>query len=96
MRRFQTECRSEHRSPYTTGLQDAATGRCLDSNAKGQVYTSPCQVPGNRYQDWMQDVNNRNAFSDYATNLYLDSDGSGSAYTHSGFDGNFQNWWHIW
>jgi hypothetical protein len=37
---------------YFYSIQDQATGRCLDSNAGGAVYTSPCQAPGNAYQDW--------------------------------------------
>ena len=42
-----------HAWDYTmTGqFQDWATGRCLDSNQAGQVYTNPCQQ-GNGYQRW--------------------------------------------
>jgi hypothetical protein len=32
-------------------LKDVATGRCLDSNASGSIYTNPCQ-PTNEYQQW--------------------------------------------
>jgi hypothetical protein len=38
---------------YYYSIQDQATGRCLDSNAAGDVYTTnPCQAPGNEFQDW--------------------------------------------
>jgi hypothetical protein len=37
---------------YYYSIQDQATGRCLDSNAAGDVYTNPCQAPGNAFQDW--------------------------------------------
>ncbi|WP_157876602.1 RICIN domain-containing protein [Streptomyces graminilatus] len=32
-------------------LRNWETGRCLDSNSSGQVYTNPCQT-GNDYQTW--------------------------------------------
>ena len=35
----------------TTILRNWETGRCLDSNGAGKVYTSPCGN-GNRYQSW--------------------------------------------
>ncbi|WP_329222385.1 ricin-type beta-trefoil lectin domain protein [Streptomyces sp. NBC_01485] len=36
---------------YVNLLRNWETGRCLDSNAVGQVYTNPCQQ-GNDYQTW--------------------------------------------
>jgi hypothetical protein len=36
---------------YQWQFQNWATGRCLDSNAAGDVYTSPCQR-GNNWQTW--------------------------------------------
>jgi hypothetical protein len=42
-------------SAYTLGpsfLRNWETGRCLDSNAGGKVYTNPCQS-GNNYQNWV-------------------------------------------
>ncbi|MFI6252227.1 RICIN domain-containing protein [Streptomyces sp. NPDC051016] len=35
----------------TNFLRNWATGRCLDSDASGNVYTNPCQQ-GNDYQTW--------------------------------------------
>lgn len=34
------------------GLRDSDYADCLDSNALGSVYVLPCQVPGNKFQDW--------------------------------------------
>jgi hypothetical protein len=34
------------------GLMTGVTRYCLDGNSQGQVYLNPCQVPGNKYQDW--------------------------------------------
>jgi serine/threonine-protein kinase len=36
---------------WTTHFQNWATGRCLDSNSNGDVYTLPCQW-GNPWQTW--------------------------------------------
>jgi hypothetical protein len=61
-------------SPYGNSdfysIKDQATGRCLDSNAAGQVYTSPCQAPGNAYQGWYWgagSASNVSTFTDVAT-----------------------------
>jgi hypothetical protein len=61
-------------SPYGDSdfysIKDEATGRCLDSNAAGQVYTNPCQAPGNAYQDWYWgagDDSDTSTFTDVAT-----------------------------
>jgi hypothetical protein len=59
---------------YFYSIQDQATGRCLDSNAAGAVYTNPCQAPGNAYQDWYWSAANVSGFSnftDVATGLTL-------------------------
>ena len=66
------------------GLQDQQTGRCLDSNAAGMVYTNPCQVPGNRYQDWAQTSlpGGIVSFEDVATSRCLDSNAAGNLYTN--------------
>ncbi|WP_050371392.1 RICIN domain-containing protein [Streptomyces acidiscabies] len=39
----------------TNLLRNWETGRCLDSNGNGDVYTLPCQ-PGNAYQTWTVDL----------------------------------------
>jgi hypothetical protein len=58
---------------YFYSLQNQATGRCLDSNAAGQVYTNPCQAPGNAYQDWYRQTIETNVviFTDVATSRPL-------------------------
>jgi hypothetical protein len=72
---------------FVKGLQDAQTGRCLDSNAAGNVYTNPCQSPGNHYQDWIQTVYTNPfgfhyySFEDVATGRCLDSNANGNLYT---------------
>jgi hypothetical protein len=65
-------------SPYGDSdfysIKDQATGRCLDSNAAGQVYTNPCQAPGNAYQDWYWGAgtdSNTSKFTDVATSRPL-------------------------
>ena len=69
-------------------FQDAQTGRCLDSNAVGNVYTNPCQVPGNHYQDWIETWYSEPAgiwivsLRDYATGRCLDSNAAGNLYTN--------------
>jgi hypothetical protein len=76
-------------SPYSGGyyvysIKDQATGRCLDSNANGQVYTNPCQAPGNAYQDWYWQkgsVFSYVSFMDAATSLHLYFNTSGGAGT---------------
>ena len=71
----------------TTGLTDLQTGRCLDSNAAGSVYTNPCQVPGNHYQDWVESFSaqpsGQGSFSyqNVATGRCLDSNAAGHLYT---------------
>ena len=76
---------------YTVwGLQDYSTRRCLDSDASGKVYTSPCQAPGNLYQDWSND--GKGADMDYETSRCLDSNSAGQVYTLPCNGGNYQNW----
>jgi hypothetical protein len=76
-------------------LEDAGTGRCLDSNANGNLYTSPCQAPGNPYQDWVLNgalIPGSRSLLDGVTGLCLDSNANGNAYTLPCNGGNFQNW----
>lgn len=59
---------------YFYSIHSQATGRCLDSNAAGDVYTNPCQAPGNAYQDWYWGPGNTSGYSkftDVATSLSL-------------------------
>ena len=78
-------------------FEDVATGRCLDSNAAGNLYTSPCQAPGNQYQDWFAGFlpptsMSHAALFDLQTQRCLDSNAHGNAYTLPCNGGNFQNW----
>lgn len=69
--------------------RDVATNRCLDSNTSGNLYTNPCQVPGNTYQTWLSPGDSH---PDALTGLCLDSNTAGSAYTHACNGGNYQVW----
>ncbi|WKU05353.1 ricin-type beta-trefoil lectin domain protein [Micromonospora sp. HUAS LYJ1] len=75
-------------------LVDRATGRCLDSNENGSVYTSRCDF-GNGYLHWSvytSPFGQYNLRSD-ATGRCLDGNTAGVVYT-SPCDGNnnYQNW----
>ncbi len=76
---------------YVFALKDHATGRCLDSNASGKLYTSPCQAPGNLYQDWNWDSTG-SALTDYETGRCLDNNSAGQAYTLACNGGDYQLW----
>lgn len=71
-------------------FMDLATGRCLDGNGAGSVYTLPCQAPGNPYQVWLQ--SGPSSLVSHGTNRCLDSNYNGNAYTLPCNGGNFQNW----
>jgi hypothetical protein len=84
---------------YFYSLQDQATGYCLDSNAAGQVYTNPCQAPGNGYQDWYEGTTsetNVDTFTDVATSLALWGDGYDTPrYPVSTYNQFMYNQWNI-
>jgi len=71
--------------------KDVATGRCLDSNAAGNLYTNSCQAPGNTYQTWVGGVIS-NEIVDEQTGLCLDGNSAGQAYTHACNGGGYQLW----
>jgi hypothetical protein len=80
---------------YFYSIQDQATGRCLDSNAAGQVYTSPCQAPGNGFQDWYWGAGNTSGYSkftDVATSLPLWGSPGSPVFT---YDQTFYNNWKL-
>jgi len=75
--------------PSPISISDGQTGRCLDSNYAGNLYTNPCQAPGNTYQTWWPAGQ---ALFDGATGRCLDSNYAGNAYTLPCNGGPFQLW----
>jgi hypothetical protein len=82
----------------------AELGDCLDSNAAGSVYVLPCQVAGNKFQDWIwtewqasppYDDYDFYSIQDQETGRRLDSNAAGQVYTNPGqAPGNaYQDWY---
>jgi hypothetical protein len=70
-----------------------ATGRCLDSNGAGSVYTSICGPADNPYQHWHTGPFTSASFQNAATGRLLDGNGS-SVYTS--VPANANNPYEIW
>jgi hypothetical protein len=76
----------------TTRNVNVATGRCLDSNHAGDVYTLGCN--GGNYQLWRVEYHGTSAgeLRDVATGRCLDSNHAGEVYTLGCNGGNYQRW----
>jgi|SRR5919202_990229 serine/threonine-protein kinase len=71
--------------------QNVSTGKCLDSNTDGKVYTLGCN--GGSFQKWtVIRTGSYIKFKNLATGKCLDSNTDGKVYTLACNGGNFQNW----
>ncbi len=85
-------------------LRNWATGRCLDSNRNGNIYTSPCDVGrGNRFQLWQpekigQQDHDAIRLKNVETGMcvswgqWLNGPGRGYAYTRTDCSHAFGDW----
>jgi serine/threonine-protein kinase len=73
-------------------LKSSATGRCLDSNHDGAVYTLPCDA-NNPYQNWRFDPNSEGRIQNFATNHCLDSNHARQVYATPCQENNLHQWW---
>ncbi|MEV6123086.1 ricin-type beta-trefoil lectin domain protein [Streptomyces sp. NPDC052077] len=74
-------------------LKNVQTGRCLDSNYNGEVYTSPCAKGGdNPYQQWQWGYWGVNALRNVETGLCLQNI-AGDRVTTYDCDGTSEQIW---
>ncbi|MEZ7005478.1 RICIN domain-containing protein [Streptomyces sp. AD55] len=73
-------------------FKNVATGKCLDSNGAGKVYTLGCN--GGNYQRWTVRESGAGVvvWKNVATGRCLDSNGAGNVYTLGCNGGNYQRW----
>jgi len=71
-----------------------ATGRCLDSDPSGTVYTLRCN--GGSFQQWVPETTGSyDNLRNVATGRYLDGNHDGSVYTLPPNGGIFQKWFWV-
>ncbi|MFJ6250595.1 MULTISPECIES: RICIN domain-containing protein [unclassified Streptomyces] len=78
-----------------TQIKNVATGRCLDSNYYGNVYTSPCAGDHNNpYQQWIGEWSGATYYlKNVQTGLYLGHYGSGNTGVRTvGSDSVYRGW----
>ncbi|MER5742641.1 MULTISPECIES: RICIN domain-containing protein [unclassified Streptomyces] len=73
-------------------FKNVATGRCLDSNDAGRVYTLGCNGGGNQHWTVRLDDTGGGELKDVATGKCLDSNGAGDVYALGCNGGGNQRW----